>query len=65
MNGGKAYDIAIRTLSVVFVVIGITILGLTLVNGGGPISTGFLIGLAFIGIGAARYRLHSKMVDGE
>jgi len=65
VNGGKAYDVAIRSLSVVFVVIGIAILALTLANGGGPISTGFLIGLAFIGIGVARYRLHSKMARGE
>jgi len=65
MKGGKAYDVAIRVIALAFVLIGITILVLTLVNGGGPISTGFLIGAAFIGIGVARYRLHSKIVNGK
>ena len=65
MKAGKAYDLAIRLISIIFVVIGVVILVLTLANGGGPISTGFLIGLAFIGIGIARYRLHSKIVSGR
>ncbi len=64
--GGSAYDRAIKAIAIVFMVIGAVILVTTLVNGGGPLSVGFLIGLAFIGIGIARWKLQDAIGgDGE
>jgi hypothetical protein len=49
-----------RIFSVVIIGFGVTILIVTLVNGGGPISTGFLIGLLFTALGAARLYLSGR-----
>lgn len=65
MNGNGFYDRSVKAISVFFMVIGALILGITIVNGGGPISVGVLIGLAFIGIGVARWRLQSSIGGGE
>lgn len=65
MNGSSAYDRTIKAIAVFFMVIGIVILVVTLVNGGGPLSVGFLIGLAFVGIGIARWRLQSMIGGGD
>jgi hypothetical protein len=43
--------------SVVIIGFGVVILGATLAAGGGPVSTGVLIGLLFCGIGATRLYL--------
>lgn len=64
MKQGGIYDRSIRAFSAVYTVIGIVILVMTLVRGGGPTSIGFLIGLAFIGVGAGRYLIQRK-VTGE
>ncbi|MFN8141860.1 MAG: hypothetical protein U0R29_05945 [Solirubrobacterales bacterium] len=64
MKKGGAYDRSIRAFSVVYALIGVVILALTLIRGGGPASIGFLIGLAFIGVGAGRYLIQRK-VTGE
>lgn len=61
MNADRFYGLSIKAISVFFVVVGLVILGITLVNGGGPISVGVLIGLAFVGIGIARWRLQSSI----
>jgi hypothetical protein len=51
------YTRSIQALSVVFLGLGLLILISTLVNGGGPLSLGTLLGLAFLVVGVARLRL--------
>jgi hypothetical protein len=46
-----------RIFSVVIIGFGVAILAVTLVNGGGPLSTGFLIGFLFTALGVARLYL--------
>jgi len=64
LKADRFYDRSVKAISVFFVVIGLVIFGITLVNGGGPISVGVLIGLAFVGIGIARWRLQSSIGGG-
>ncbi len=61
MKQGGLYDRSVRTISVVYVAIGIAVLILTLIRGGGLLSVGFVLGLAFIAVGIARYRLQRKI----
>jgi hypothetical protein len=55
VNRERAYHGAIRGFSLVFVVLGVLLLVVTLANGGGPASTGFLMGILFCAVGAGRY----------
>jgi hypothetical protein len=50
----RIYRGSVRALSVAFLVIGIAILVTTLAAGGGPLSVGVLLGVAFAAIGAGR-----------
>ena len=50
----EGYRLATRIFSVTIVGFGVAILAVTLANGGGPLSTGFLLGLLFTGLGAGR-----------
>lgn len=43
-----------QALSVVFLALGLLILVSTFAHGGGPLSVGTLLGLAFLAVGAAR-----------
>ncbi|MGB7685259.1 MAG: hypothetical protein WBL45_05695 [Solirubrobacterales bacterium] len=62
MSGGeRAYRAAVRGFSGLFVLIGATVLVVTLVNGGGPASVGVLIGVAFLVVGAGRLWVSSKV----
>ncbi|HET8814878.1 MAG TPA: hypothetical protein VFM51_07975 [Solirubrobacterales bacterium] len=61
MNGERVYRGAVRGFSAVLVAIGVAVLVATLVAGGGPASVGFLMGLAFLGVGAARLWLSMRM----
>lgn len=54
MNGERVYRGAVRAFSLSFIAIGLVVLVVTLANGGGPVSLGFLMGVAFIGIGIGR-----------
>lgn len=56
-----SYQRAVRGFSLVFVAIGLLVLVVTLANGGGPASVGFLIGIAFIGVGVGRIWISSRM----
>lgn len=56
-----SYGRAVRAFSVVFVAIGLVLLVATLANGGGPASVGFLMGIAFVAVGAGRIWLQSRM----
>lgn len=61
MNGERVYRGAVRAFSVAMVAIGAAVLVVTLVNGGGPASLGFLLGIAFLAVGAGRLWLGSRM----
>lgn len=63
MKRGGAYDRSIRAFSAVYFVIGVVILTMTLVRGGGPASVGFLIGIAFVAVGAGRYLVQRKVTE--
>jgi dipeptide/tripeptide permease len=55
------YRGAVTGFSTVFVLIGLLVLVVTLANGGGPLSVGFLMGIAFIVVGAGRLYVNSRM----
>jgi hypothetical protein len=59
--GERFYQGAVRGFSVVFMTIGLVVLAVTLANGGGPLSTGFLMGIAFVGVGAGRLWVSARM----
>jgi len=50
----RIHNASIRTLSFIFVALGLLILISTFANGGGPLSLGTLLGLAFLAVGVAR-----------
>ena len=54
MNGERAYKGAIKGFSAVFVAVGLALLVVTLASGGGPLAVGFLMGIAFLAVGAGR-----------
>lgn len=60
MNRERAYHGAIKGFSLAFVVIGVLLLVVTLVNGGGPASIGFLMGILFVAVGIGRYWVASR-----
>jgi hypothetical protein len=55
------YRGAVRGFSVAFVAIGLLVLGVTLANGGGPVSVGVVMGVAFVGVGVGRLWVSSRM----
>jgi hypothetical protein len=61
MSGERVYRGAVRGFSLAFVAIGLLVLVLTLANGGGPASVGFLIGIAFLAVGVGRLWLGARM----
>jgi len=50
----RIYSTSIRTFSFIFVALGLIILASTFANGGGPLSLGAFLGLAFLAVGIAR-----------
>jgi hypothetical protein len=54
VSSERVYRGAVRAFSLVFVAIGLLVLVVTLVNGGGPASLGFLMGIAFLVVGVGR-----------
>lgn len=50
----RIYRASVRAFSVAFLLIGVAILVTTLAAGGGPLSVGVLLGIAFAAIGAGR-----------
>ena len=61
MNGERVYRGAVRAFSVAMAAIGLAVLVVTLANGGGPLSYGFLIGIAFLLVGAGRLWVGARM----
>lgn len=57
----RIYRGSVRALSIVFVVIGLVILATTLAAGGGPLSVGVLLGIAFLALGGGRLWAASRM----
>jgi hypothetical protein len=60
LNRDRAYQGAIRGFSLAFVVLGLLLLVVTLANGGGPASTGFLMGILFTAVGIGRFWIASR-----
>jgi hypothetical protein len=50
----RIYRGSVRAFSIVFVGLGLVLLVSTLVAGGGPLSVGALLGIAFLAVGAGR-----------
>lgn len=50
----RIYRGSVRALSLVFLALGLLILISTFANGGGPLSVGTLLGMAFLALGAVR-----------
>jgi hypothetical protein len=59
--GERVYRGAVRGFSLVFMTVGLVLLAVTLADGGGPLSVGFLIGIAFVGVGAGRLWVGERM----
>jgi hypothetical protein len=55
------YRAAVTGFSLVFVGVGLAVLVVTLANGGGPLSVGFLMGIAFLGVGIGRFWVNARM----
>jgi len=60
VNRDRAYHGAIKGFSLAFVAIGVLLLVVTLANGGGPASIGFLMGILFVAVGAGRFWIASR-----
>ena len=56
----RIYRGSVRAFSVLFLALGLVILVSTLANGGGPLSVGVLLGVAFLVLGAARMRMSRR-----
>jgi hypothetical protein len=63
VSSRRVYQGAVRAFSLTFVAVGLAVLVATLANGGGPVSIGFLLGLAFLGIGIGRLWAGARMSD--
>lgn len=59
----RIYRGSVRALSAAFLVIGLAILVTTLASGGGPLSVGALLGIAFIAVGAGRLWISSRAIQ--
>jgi len=56
----RIYRGSVRLLSLVFVALGLTLLVSTLVRGGGALSLGVLLGIAFLAVGVGRLWIAAK-----
>jgi hypothetical protein len=57
----RIYRGSVQALSLVMLGLGVAIIVLTLAGGGGPLSLGILLGIAFVAVGAGRLWLASRM----
>jgi hypothetical protein len=60
MNRDAVYHGATKLFSLAFAAIGVLLLVVTLANGGGPLSIGFLMGLLFVVVGIGRLWIARK-----
>lgn len=56
----RIYRGSVRVMSLVFVALGLALLVSTLANGGGPLSVGVLLGVAFLAVGVGRLWIASR-----
>jgi uncharacterized membrane protein len=56
----RIYRGSVRLLSLVFIALGLTLLVSTLVRGGGALSIGVLLGIAFLAVGVGRLWIAAK-----
>jgi hypothetical protein len=56
----RIYRGSIRAFSVVFISLGLVLVVATLTAGGGPLSVGVLLGLAFLAVGIGRLWIASR-----
>jgi hypothetical protein len=56
----RIYRGSVRFLSFAFVALGLLLLISTLANGGGPLSVGTVLGVAFLAVGAGRLWIASR-----
>jgi hypothetical protein len=61
VSGERVYRGTVRAFSLTFVAIGLAVLVVTLTNGGGPASLGFLMGVAFLLVGVGRLWIGTRM----
>jgi hypothetical protein len=57
----RIYHGSVRVFSLVFLVLGAVILVATLAAGGGPLSVGVVMGVAFVAVGAGRLWVSSRV----
>jgi hypothetical protein len=57
----RIYRGSVRAFSFVFVALGLVLLVSTLAAGGGPLSIGVLLGLAFLAVGAGRLWIAARL----
>ena len=57
----QVYHGSVRLFSYVFIALGAVLLAVTLAAGGGLLSVGTLLGILFLGIGAGRLWVSSRM----
>jgi hypothetical protein len=60
----RIYRGSVRAFSFVLIALGLVILVSTLANGGGPLSVGVLLGIAFLAVGAGRLWASARMGSG-
>ena len=60
MNRDDVYHGATKLFSLAFAAIGLLLLIVTLANGGGPLSIGFLMGILFVVVGIGRLWIARK-----
>lgn len=56
----RIYQGSVRVFSLVFIALGLVLLVATLANGGGSLSIGTLLGIAFLAVGAGRLWIASR-----
>jgi hypothetical protein len=56
----RIYSGSVRVFSIVFVVLGLALLVSTFARGGGPLSVGTLLGLAFLAVGVGRLWISAR-----
>jgi hypothetical protein len=60
LNREGAYNTATRGFSLLFAVVGLLMLVVTLANGGGPGSIGFVLGVLFLAVGIGRFWIATR-----
>lgn len=54
------YKATVRGFSLVFIGLGLAVLAVTLAHGGGPLSVGVLMGIAFVAVGLGRLWISAR-----